>query len=367
VSRVVAIIPLYNHGNTVIEVVQGAQAAGLEVLVVDDGSTDGGDSHVQAFFDRNGGGWLVRGGRNQGKAHALLAGMREAQASGASHVLTMDADGQHDCAAIPRFLECVDEELTLVLGDRRPIPRTYPLARLCGRTLSSLAVRAACGQSVGDAACGMRVYPVSVTMRLGCISGRYAWEEEAIIRLAWRGVRVRQVVIPVIYRSASVARSHYRFLRDWPEGIAVLALCVIIRALGLGGRWSAHHDTKRQIWWPLLRTHSMLEPLLLACFAAGLGAVLTALAGLSGLGLLPVIAAATAVLAVALRTGSPIGAAVLGISVGHFAAPYWTLAVVASAAAVGIAGIARQRGLLCGAGTPERLDLGTQPAEKLQV
>ena len=366
-SRAVAIIPLYNHGNTVLEVVQGAQAAGLEVLVVDDGSTDGGDDRVQAYFERNGGGRLVRGGSNRGKAHALLAGMREAQASGASHALTIDADGQHDCTAIPRFLECVDEQPTLVLGDRRPIPRSYPLARLCGRTLSSLAVRAACGQSVGDAACGMRVYPLSTTLHQRYISGRYAWEEEAIIRLAWRGVRVHQVVIPVIYRSAGVARSHYRFLRDWPEGIAVLALCVIMRVLGFGGQWSANRDTKRHLWWPLLRAHSILDPLLLACFAAGLGAGLTALAGLSGLGAMWVIAAALAVLAAALRTRSPVGAAALGILVGHFAAPIWTLAAVTSAAVVGIAAIARQRGLLCSAGAPERFDLGTQPAEKLQV
>jgi hypothetical protein len=364
---VVAIIPLYNHGATVLDVVRAVQAAGLDVIVVDDGSTDGGDHLVAEHFAQHSGGRLILSRRNRGKAHALLVGMEAARATGASHALTIDADGQHDTGAIPRFLESIRGDPVLVLGDRRPIPSTYPLARLCGRTLSGLAVRAACGQSVGDAACGMRVYPIREVLDLRCVSGRYAWEEEAIIRLAWGGVRIRQVKIPVIYPSRAVARSHYRFGRDWPEGIAILLLCVLMRVLGISGAWHASRDAKRQTLWPFVRSAAAVEVLLLACFTLAVGAILAALAAVSQLGPIALGASSAVVLIAALRTCSPLAAAALGAAVGCFAAPLWALVIVVLATATGLIAIARQRDSARLGHAAERRDLIPQPPEKLGV
>lgn len=364
---VVAVIPLYNHGATVLDVVRAVQAAGLDVIVVDDGSTDGGDHRVAEHFAQQSGGRIIRSGRNRGKAHALLVGMDAARTASASHALTVDADGQHDAGAIPRFLESIDGTPVLVLGDRRPLPSTYPLARLCGRTLSGLAVRAACGQSVGDAACGMRMYPIRETLDLRCVSGRYAWEEEAIIRLAWRGVRIRQVTIPVICRSRSVARSHYRFGRDWPEGIAILVLCVLMRVVGISGAWHASRDAKRQVLWPFVLSPAVVEATLLACFALAVGTSLAALAAACQLGPLALGASSAVVLIAAIRTCSPLAAAALGAAVGCFAAPLWAVVIVLLATATGLITIARQRDSAQFGNVAERRDLTPQPPEKLGV
>ena len=172
-TSVVGIVPLYNHALTVPEVLAGLQAHGLYALVVDDGSTDGGADVAEQWLIANGApGQVIRLAHNQGKAAALLAGFAAAADRGATHALTMDADGQHDSARIAVFLHALPTdcpEQTLVLGDRRALPRNYPTARLFGRFLSGLAVRTACGAIVGDAACGMRLYPLSMTRKLRCI------------------------------------------------------------------------------------------------------------------------------------------------------------------------------------------------------
>ncbi|MBL9141119.1 MAG: glycosyltransferase family 2 protein, partial [Phycisphaerae bacterium] len=231
--RVVAIVPLYNHAESVVDVLKAIHAQGLEAIVVDDGSTDGGDGEVSRWMlDAGSGGHLIRTARNRGKAAALLTAFRAARDLGATHAITVDADGQHDCTRIPEFIRAAQSApigRVLVLGNRRPIPTSYPLARLTGRMLSGLAIRSACGAVVGDAACGMRLYSLDAALEVRCLGGRYAWEEEMIIRSAWSGTQLAQVEIPVIYHAAGSTRSHYRFGRDWTEGTLVLVSCVLQR------------------------------------------------------------------------------------------------------------------------------------------
>ena len=250
----VAIIPLHDHSATVCEVLDGVRGAGLKAIVVDDGSTDGGDAIVERWILRHpADAELVRMNENRGKAAALIQGMQVAESRGARIAITIDADGQHDAACLRSFAEAAHDENSLVLGNREPIPRGYPLARLSGRMLSCIAVRAACGAVVHDAACGFRAYPLRHALSVKCTSGRYAWEEEIIARLTWRGVGIREVPIPVIYRDPEIARSHYRFLRDWPEGMAVLAWTIIVRVLDPRARWSRQHHGYAEIVWPVLR------------------------------------------------------------------------------------------------------------------
>ncbi|NIP78700.1 MAG: glycosyltransferase, partial [Gemmatimonadetes bacterium] len=97
--RPLAIIPAYDAAHRVGDVVRGASRH-LPVLVVDDGSED-----ETAAVARAAGGTVVRQSPNQGKGAALQAGFRHALGLGVDAVVTLDADGQHDPAEIPAFLE----------------------------------------------------------------------------------------------------------------------------------------------------------------------------------------------------------------------------------------------------------------------
>jgi hypothetical protein len=317
-SSFVGIIPLYNHALTVTEVLAGLHAQGLHAIVVDDGSTDNGLQVAADWLNANAAsGEVIQLGKNQGKAAALLAGFAAADRHGATHALTIDADGQHDCACIPAFLHAVPAggaNQTVVLGDRRALPSNYPTARLFGRFLSGLAVRAACGAIVGDAACGMRVYPVTLTRTLRCQSGRYAWEEEALIRLVWAGAQVQQVAIPVIYRPAAIAPSHYQFRRDWTEGTVILLWCVVLRIFSSGRDWAQVGSRRIDLLWPLGQRDRMA-----GCLMTMMAACQVAVTGMA-VGLLTAASAPPSAIAAALalnvwisfRTNAPLLMAAIG-------------------------------------------------------
>ncbi|HNO69059.1 MAG TPA: glycosyltransferase, partial [Pseudomonadota bacterium] len=98
-SGPVVLVPAYNAGSTVGDVVAGILAKGLPVLVVDDGSSDDTGDKAQAA-----GATVLRHPQNRGKGAAIQTGFAYAQKLGASALLTMDADGQHDTAELENLL-----------------------------------------------------------------------------------------------------------------------------------------------------------------------------------------------------------------------------------------------------------------------
>src|SRR6266545_8007615 len=111
--RVAIVIPAYQAAGTVAAVVTGARAAGT-VYVVDDGSTEG-----TGEVGRGTGAAVLTHRTNRGKGAALATGIAAALAAGADIIVTLDADGQHPPAEIPRLLApIVGGQADLVLGAR---------------------------------------------------------------------------------------------------------------------------------------------------------------------------------------------------------------------------------------------------------
>ena len=97
----VVLIPSYNTGRKVFDTVREARAVWQPVWVVIDGSTDGTTASLQALAAADPGLKVLVLAQNQGNGAAILHGLREAAAAGFTHVLTMDADGQHPAQKIP--------------------------------------------------------------------------------------------------------------------------------------------------------------------------------------------------------------------------------------------------------------------------
>ena len=96
------LIPSYNTGPKLRDTVAGALAAWPRVLVVVDGSTDGSDACLDALAKENPGLQILRLAKNGGKGAAVLAGAKHLRVEGATHILCMDADGQHPLDRIAR-------------------------------------------------------------------------------------------------------------------------------------------------------------------------------------------------------------------------------------------------------------------------
>ncbi len=213
------LIPSYNTGRLVYATVAAARAQWTPVWVVVDGSTDGTAQGLQAMAAQDPGltVWVLAA--NSGKGAAVLHGLQQAQRLGYSHVLTMDSDGQHPAGLIPAFMRAsVARPDTMVLG--RPIfDASAPLLRVRGRRVSNWWTDLeTLGAGVADSLYGFRVYPLAAlhaVMQGQRWMRRFDFDTEAVVRLAWRGVKPVNLDAPVKYlRPEEGGVSHFRYGRD---------------------------------------------------------------------------------------------------------------------------------------------------------
>jgi len=206
-ARLLVAIPVYNHGRTLRDVAERALAVHPDVLVVDDGSTDGGGATLQGLPVR-----LLRHERNRGKGQAIMTAAREAHRLGMTHLATIDSDGQHDPADLANFLPLLrDAPEALVVGARR-FGADVPGSSRFGRSFSNFWLRVQTGVSLGDTLSGFRLYPVAVLLELPLRESGYSFENEVLVRAAWAKVPLREVGISVIYPADRV--SHFHKLYD---------------------------------------------------------------------------------------------------------------------------------------------------------
>ncbi len=214
------LIPSYNTGHKLEPTVRNALAEWSPVWVVIDGSSDGSDralDPLQAEFPEDF--RLIRLPRNQGKGGAVLAGLRQAIQAGFTHVLTMDADGQHDPASIQPFMEASRRQPeALVLGSPR-FDDSAPCERLIGRRIANFfANLETLGGGIGDCLFGFRVYPAAGLLEVlesTRWARRFDFDPEAAVRLVWRGHSVVNLPTPCRYFKASEGGiSHFNYLRD---------------------------------------------------------------------------------------------------------------------------------------------------------
>ena len=209
-SKILMVIPLFNHGNTIRSVTEKALAAGWPVLVVDDGSSDGGAEQVVDLDCQ-----VIRLDRNRGKGAAIIAGARFAAGHGFAAIITVDADGQLDPAEAGKLADVATGQWpAIVVGARRMDKDNAPGASLFGRAFSNFWVRLECGRELADTQSGYRLYPVKEILGLKTSCRRYDFEVEILTRSAWAGLPILSVPVSVYYPSACERESHFHQLKD---------------------------------------------------------------------------------------------------------------------------------------------------------
>jgi len=244
----VVVIPTYQNGSTVTEVVRQVLAGGWRCIVVDDGSTDQSSASLTEMRSEPGGDKLdlLRHERNLGKAAALRTGFDHARRSDASHVITLDADGQHDPDQIADlWTQAQLQPEAIVLGERPyGVEGGTPWRSRLGRSVTNTLIRLQCGVHVNDSQTGFRVYPLRALEKLSCAYSRFAFESEIIIRAGRAGVAVTGVQIRSCYFPAEQRVSHFKPMRDSAHSL-------LMQAAMLGnhprGRWLFSRWFKRQV------------------------------------------------------------------------------------------------------------------------
>jgi glycosyltransferase involved in cell wall biosynthesis len=213
------LIPTYNTGGKVLQTVWDARRAWNPVWVVVDGSTDGTLDALRSLARDDAGLRVLALPRNQGKGAAILHGLREAHALGYTHVLAMDADGQHPETYIREFMEASRANPGAQILGVPVFDATAPRERVHARKIVNWwANLETLWEGIGDSLFGFRVYPVrpllEIMERQPWMRG-YDFDSEAAIRLCWRGIHPINIAVPVRYfRPEEGGVSHFRYWHD---------------------------------------------------------------------------------------------------------------------------------------------------------
>lgn len=192
-ADVIALIPAYEEGPRVAGVVLGATAY-LPVVVVDDGSSDDTAARAEAA-----GATVLVQRPNQGKGAALRAGFHWALDREVDAVLTLDADGQHDPAEIPTFLDAFERTGADLIIGRRDFARMPPVRRLANR-LGGLAMSWAAGRDIPDNQSGYRLLSRRLIEAVATSDeAGFEYEIEMITTCIRAGFRLEWVPIRTIY------------------------------------------------------------------------------------------------------------------------------------------------------------------------
>ncbi len=213
------LIPSFDTGDKVYSTVRDARRYWNPVWVVVDGSSDDTPEGLLQMADDDEGlrVWVLP--VNRGKGAAVMFGLAEAEQMGYTHVLTMDADGQHPAEKIPEFMQASERNRAAMILGCPQFDASAPLLRVRGRKISNWwANFETLGGGIGDSLFGFRVYPVGpllAVMRAQRWMRRFDFDPEAVVRLCWRGVRPVNLAAPVKYFSPEEGGvSHFNYLRD---------------------------------------------------------------------------------------------------------------------------------------------------------
>lgn len=222
--QVCVIIPTYNNEGTLTAVITDVLAYTDQVIVVNDGSTDGTQAIIQSFPQIQ----SVSYTQNVGKGWALRKAFEFATEQGYQHAITIDSDGQHFATDLPAFIEKLEQEPdSLIIGSRNMEQSSVPGKSSFGHKFSNFWFWAETGIKCPDTQSGYRLYPIHLLKNSKFITRKYEFEIEVIVRAAWKGIKIDWVPVKVYYAPKETRVSHFRPFQDFSR-ISVLNTILVI-------------------------------------------------------------------------------------------------------------------------------------------
>lgn len=222
--KIAILIPAYNAGSGIREIVRQCLEVSPRVVVVDDGSMDDTGS-----WARQAGAEVVRHPQNRGKGAALRAGFDILLEEGSwDAILTLDADGQHDPLDIPGFLEAAKEgRAGILIGSRRAHMRGMRKIRRIFNQLSTWCIAGLCRQDIEDTQSGYRLIRTDLLRRIRPEGKRFELEADLLIQASRAGFSIVSIPISSPFVDGLLT-SHYWPFRD----SFLIGLLILRRFLG---------------------------------------------------------------------------------------------------------------------------------------
>ncbi len=210
------LMPVYNHGNTAGPIARTLSELGFPIIIVDDGSNDETKRLLSKTAEELALVVLVTLPKNLGKGGAVSAGIDKAHELGLTHVLQIDADGQHDVRQAGFFLEQSRLHPDAAICSYPEYDSSVPASRKNGRVVANTWAKIiTLSSDIVDAMCGFRVYPVEQVWKLihrHHFDYRMGFDIEILIRLYWKKIPLYFFAIHVVYPADGI--SHFHVVKD---------------------------------------------------------------------------------------------------------------------------------------------------------
>jgi len=209
-EQIWALIPAFNAEVSVGQVIDRTKEYVKRVIVVNDGSIDRTGEVARSRSIE-----VISIPYNRGKGYALRLGFAHALKNGCLAILTLDADGQHDPADIPKFLQAHEQDpQAILIGSRMAQAERFPRQRYYSNRTAAFFISRALDQYLEDTQCGFRLYPAYAIRSIKLTTSHFQTETEILLRAARRGIRLSSVPVENIYWNGNAPRSNFRPVVD---------------------------------------------------------------------------------------------------------------------------------------------------------
>ncbi|MBP1681328.1 MAG: Undecaprenyl-phosphate mannosyltransferase [Proteobacteria bacterium] len=206
---IVVVVPTYNNPLTIANVANDVLSRGYKLIIVDDGS----EVNVSSLVNKHDNLTVLRHETNQGKGEAIITGAKEAQKRGFSYFISLDGDGQHLASQIEKICNACDAKDQIIIGARNFDINNVPNGSKFGRWFSNFWACWDTEQTITDSLSGFRLYPTSI-LDLIIKTKRFDWEMEVLVKHAWKGRLIKEVIIECYYPTPEERVSHFKKFWD---------------------------------------------------------------------------------------------------------------------------------------------------------
>lgn len=210
------VIPHYNHVGEFISFLPRLVDAGLPCIVVDDGSATEQIEQLSALLAGHELITLLKHSHNKGKGAAVFTGCDHARTVGYTHIIQIDADGQHDPADVSRFIVESQKNPAAIVSGLPIFDESAPFVRKYGRKITTFWISLeTLSLQVKDGLCGYRVYPLDAIDQLTSrfnISVNMQFDTDIMVKSVWLNIPIVFIDTQVQYVEGGT--SHFHYLRD---------------------------------------------------------------------------------------------------------------------------------------------------------